>query len=181
LLEELEHRADLVEFLPGEPVAVGDTWEVPLVAFHHISNPCGDVHLMTPTEREEGDDDDAMQDALRESLDGEIHATLERIEDGVAHIALTMELTMEGEVQGEDQETEEGVTLETFRSLEIELDLEGELQWVMESGRASNLVVAGEVALKQSQAQAGDHGGAVFRFEQIQHLTGTFEIKAAIE
>jgi len=179
LLAELEHHADLIDFLPDGEVAVGAEWTVPAAAFLHLSNPSGELHLDTPSDKEEDDDD--LQDQLDENMAGEITAKLVSVEDGLATIELTLELTTSGEVDEGAQEVDETMSVERSRKVELEFDLEGSLVWHVEEGRPVSLVLEGELGFESTQKQSSDQGGTAVVFIQTQRFAGTLKLTAEIE
>lgn len=178
LLAELEHHADLVDFLPAGDVAVGAEWSVPVAAFLHLSSPSGELHIETPSDAE--DDDEGYSEQFEENLAGEITATLDRVEDGVAYVALTFDLTSEVELEG-SEEVEEGMTVETSRKLDFEFELEGTLAWHLEQGRAVSCDAEGAVGFDSIQRNTSEQGGASVVFTQTQRFKGTLKLTAAIE
>jgi len=179
LLAELEHHADLVEFLPEGEVAIGAEWTVPAAAFLHLSNPSGELHLDTPSDKEEDDDD--LQDQLDENMSGEITAKLVSVEEGVATIGLTFELETSGEVDGGTEEVEESVTLAMARKVVLEFDLEGSLLWHIEEGRPVSLAIEGKLGFTSEQTQSSDQDGTDIVFKQTQRFAGTLSLSAEIE
>jgi hypothetical protein len=179
LLAELEHHADFVEFLPDGEVAIGAEWTVPASAFVRLSNPSGELHLDTPSDKEE--DDDELQDQLDSNFAGEITAKLVSVEDGLATIALTLELTTSGEVDEELEEVEESAPVEVTRSVELEFDLEGALVWNVEEGRPVSLAVEGELGFESVRTQSSDDDGTTVVFTQTMRFAGTLKLTAEIE
>jgi hypothetical protein len=179
LIAELQHHADLLDFLPEGEVAIGAEWSVPAAAFVHFSNPSGELHLDTPSDKEEDDDD--LQDQLDANFEGEITAKLVSVEDGLANIELTFELTTSGSIDVEIEELEESMSVEAKRTVELEFDLEGALVWHIEEGRPVSLVAEGEVGFESVQEQASDQNGAAVVFTQTQRFAGTLKLTAEIE
>jgi len=176
LLAELGHYADLAEFLPdgGGSIEVGAEWSVPLRAFTHLGAPSGEVHLVSPSDEE--DDDSSFDDAFEEHLAGEILAKVTGVEDGRAIIALTFSVTSEFELEAEEQEADEGMTVEVTQAFAFGIELEGTLEWHIKEGRALALHVEGPVELKSTQSQSSDDEGAQFVIHQVQTFEGTFEL-----
>lgn len=178
LLAELEHHADLIEFLPEGEVAIGAEWSVPAAAFLHLSNPSGDLHLDTPSDKEEKDDD--LQDQLDENITGEITAKLASVEEGLATIELSMELKTSGEVDKGTQEVHE-MSFELVRQVELEFDLEGTLVWHVAEGRPVSLAIEGELVFGSEMKQSSDQDGTPIVFTQKQRFVGTLKLTAEID
>lgn len=181
LLGELEHHADLIAFLPRGDVAVGDEWTVPASAFLHLSNPCGELHLDTPSDKAEADDDTAYEDQFEEHLEGEFAARLERIEDGVARIALSGSFSTSVELPSEEVESEDSGPLTLGQGMVFEFDLEGHLEWSIEAGHALALTVEGDVRFDSTQTQTGVDDGVEVVLTQIQRFAGTLALTASFE
>lgn len=179
LLADLEHHADLVEFLPAGEVAVGAEWSVPAKAFLHLSNPSGDVHLETPTDAAR--DDQELHDQLDENLEGEILAKLASVTDGLATIELTFDLSTSGEVDEGPQEGGEGPSLDLTRAVSLAFDLEGQLVWNVTEGRPVSLTVDGDTEFSSRETREGDHEGVALRFVQTQRFTGTLKLAVEID
>jgi hypothetical protein len=179
LITELQHHADLIDFLPEGEVAIGAEWSIPAAAFVRFSNPSGELHLDTPSDKEEDDDD--LQDQLDANFEGEITAKLVSVEDGLANIELTFELTTSGSIDVEIEELDESIAVEATRKVELEFDLEGALVWHVEEGRAVSLVAEGEVGFESVQQQSSDQNGAAVVFTQTQRFAGTLKVTAEIE
>lgn len=179
LLAELEHHADLVEFLPEGEVAIGAEWTVPAAAFLNLSNPSGELHLDTPSDKDEDDDD--LQDQLDENIEGEITAKLVSVEDGLATIELKLELKTSGEVDQGTQEVDESTSVEMERAVQLEFDLEGLLVWHVEEGRPVSFVIEGALAFESTQKQSNDQDGTAVVFTQMQRFAGTLKLTAEIE
>ncbi len=181
LLSELVHDADLTAFLPSGEVAVGAEWEVPARAFLTLGEPCGDLHIISPSDEDDDEMDQALEDQFDENISGTITASLTSVEGGLATIALTFELETEGEAEDDDVEVEEGMSISIKRSLELEFELEGTLVWNIEKGHAVSLVVEGKVAFVSTQFQSSEQGGQAFQIEQTQNLAGTLKHTVEIE
>ncbi|MEZ6013644.1 MAG: hypothetical protein R3F49_00900 [Planctomycetota bacterium] len=180
LIGEIEDHADLVEFLPEGKVEVGAEWQVPVLAFSHLSSPSGELHLNTPSELEEPEDE-AYEAQFEENLAGEITAKLVSVEEGVATIELTLELATHVELEGESEEVGEDMEMESVRAMSFEFELEGALVWNIDAGHAVSLQVGGDVKFVSTQTQSADQGGESLEIVQAQRFSGTLQLAAEFE
>ena len=140
LLEDLDADADLTWFLPESEVDEGDSWDLEVDAFLALTSPGGDtkiepageVSLSPRLERE-------RDELFKENLKGYITCTYEGAEDGIATVAIEIDLESRFE-----HELVPGMS-QFFSS---SFELEGELRWNVEAGHASTLLLEGDRELE---------------------------------
>jgi len=182
LLEGLEARADLSDFLPAEPVEVGQAWAPSPRAFVRMTNLSGDLRVLPEgVPAEEHDTDFARQ--FDENLDGELSARLvEVVEEGDVHVAvisLGVELRTRVEEAGE-LEGEETSGVER-REHDFDFVLEGELRWDLGRGLARSLRLSGPLRLETASFSAYSAGPRELEIAEVQRFEGRLEFEASVE
>ncbi|MFT7486509.1 MAG: hypothetical protein ACI9F9_002364 [Candidatus Paceibacteria bacterium] len=182
LLEGLEARADLMDFLPDEAVAPGARWEIPVSAFIRMTNLSGDLSVV-----QEGDDQDEPDDGYGEQFDeklrGSFTAKFEEIceMDGerIAVIVLHAELeTTVLTINDLDAEEAEG-TEEDEHTFSFELD--GFLHWNLGAGHAKELELSGEITLVMDSNKKYSFEGHELVIHEVQSYLGTLDFAATID
>jgi len=177
LLDGLFADADLLGFLPEGEVAEGDTWEADIDAFHKLFNPGGDLTFLD----EEGESTRTeIDEDLEESMEGEIECELEGVEDGLAIIAITLEVEgmgdIETELEGDGEMVDDGVQL---REISVESEYEGAMVWDLEAGHLVSIELVGEaeVSILEKVTLNISTGDS---FEQAQTMIFTSETELEI-
>jgi hypothetical protein len=176
LLDGLVEDTDLRVFLPAKSVAEGDTWEVEAKAFNALSFPGGELSLVATEE----EDDPLDRGQLRENVEGQISAKYagKREVDGreLDVIALKLSIRTHADDEGD---IEDGP--HRSRKFAIEHELEGELLWSSELGRAHSLAVEGrsEIAMTEELTFDTDEGDVALKQEFA--FAGTTRFAAAFE
>lgn len=177
LLEDLDAVADLSWFLPEGEVSEGDRWDIDIAAFRRVSALSGDVKLIL-----EGDEeDDDFDEQFEENLDGEIEGELtgfRTVDDrrvAVIHVRSELTTRVEQETALESDEVE-GTGTVTF---EFGLEMEGDLIWDVEAGRASRFHFAGalEMNVLDIEEYTGGEFEVVIRNEQEFEGTIAYEVE----
>jgi hypothetical protein len=171
LLGELIGNYDFTEFLPGKPVASGDTWDLGKAQFERLFSPTGELGLET-----EGDeDDDDLSKQFLEHLAGKGKATYKGLRDGdedkLAVISLEAELSTHGAKDGEDDKSE----------LEISLDLEGEILWDVKAGHLRSFEITAKVEVVQTIHGSVDAPDGKQEVEQKIEFGGKQTLKGTVD
>lgn len=143
LLSGLEADADGLFLLPGGgaggEIEVGSTWRVEIGECHRLFNLLGDLHPEkvsgSPVEQHVED----FSKALRTGLDGECHAKVTAIEDGVVTVEVVVEATSTIAL---NERFEDGTAVDQVK---YEIDGEAHLQWNLEKGRAAEFEFSADV------------------------------------
>lgn len=148
LLEELEADIDLLEFLPGKPVAEGERWKLDPGLLLRLMDPGGEVHLRAEDEDEdEQRKENERRKQFRDNVGGELEATFAalRKEDGLTLAVIELKGKMEthGAVDSED---EDGDPVEDRFVLRTEHD--GQILWDVAAGRPHSLRLEVELVLE---------------------------------
>ena len=186
LLETLELTGHLCALLTDAELEEGDEWDLDVDVFHKMCAPGGDHSVVMESEAategdEENDEDEEYSEQFNDNLEGDIVAEFKetREEDGVevAVIGLTVELSTEVELVQEitvnfdtDGEMEAGEG-QIVRTHQVYYDLEGELLWNTETGRAFSFVLEGDAELELCEALTTEMG----EFSLENRTTTTFE------
>jgi hypothetical protein len=140
LLEKLEADVDWLGLLPGKAVEKGDSWSLDPKLFVSLQLPGGNLHWKV-----EGKEPDPVSESinsqLSENMDGESKATWQgrREVDGkeLGVIAIEADLTTQGKAGSDDGREE--------RSMELEVEYEGEVLWDMDGGHIAGFTFEGKV------------------------------------
>ncbi|MEM6673189.1 MAG: hypothetical protein AAF726_10105 [Planctomycetota bacterium] len=170
LLEGLEGDADFLFLLqPEDDVEVGDSWSVDGELFTRISSPGGNLKILS-----EGDDEE-FSEQFADGLVGDLEMTLESIEDGVAVVSIEGQVDTEIEVDVETPDAPEG--FEASQTFSFSFDIEGKLEWDLESGVASSMELDAEVEMELLSTNSMGETSLV----QRQTYEGTFESRVTFE
>lgn len=180
LLEGLEARADLGDFLPDEPVEVGDTWEPDIAAFVRMSNLSGDLRVI-PEGEEESDNDFGEQ--FDDNLTGDIEAELVEVRESDAGrlAVIRLELDLSTTIEIEEELDADEVTGSEKESHVFEFSLEGELLWDVRRGWASSLQLKGDVTMTTTITSDYQFEGHEMNVEELQEYSGTLVFEATLE
>lgn len=174
LLPGLNEDTDLRAFLPGKPVAEGDSWTVPPEAFDAIFYPGGDVALESEDESEQSGERAAQ---LRKNFDGDIKATFKetREEGGVrlAVVRLVCEIASHAELESSED------SIESKERFVLKLELEGELLWDLVGGHLASYQLEGDVKVEVTNTSSGEYEGESFTFEDTMGFAGTTSFECA--
>ncbi|MFT5049934.1 MAG: hypothetical protein ACI8QZ_001327 [Chlamydiales bacterium] len=173
LLEALVADADLLMFLPDGEVEEGDSWDVDAILINALLAPGGLMSFMD----EDGDSiDTELALEIDENVEGEITATFEGLRDvdgrELAVISLEIDVTTEGD---EETENEAGVT--EASSVELAMELEGELLWDIDAGHIVGYDISGDV--ESTVTTTGSFGEQ--DFEREMELAGTMTLTLEVE
>ena len=177
LLEGLYGDADVLGFLPEDEVEEGDTWEVDVEHYRKFFSPSGDLTFLN----EEGETTrDEIDEEIEESLDGEIECELESVEDGLATIAVTIEVEGEGDTE-EDLEGD-GEMIDSAvqtRTVSVESEYEGTMVWNLRAGHLVSFELVGEseVSIAEGITLEISNGET---FEQMQTMVFTSETEIEV-
>ncbi len=164
LLEDLDAHADLTWFLPESEVDEGDSWDLEMGAFLALTSPGGNTKIKSADEAKGS----LLIPMLRQNLEGDITCTYEGAQDGIAKVAIEMEL------QSRFEQDEPGLV---SMSYSYSFELKGELRWNVEAGHASTLLLEGE--LECELLPPIEHFG--FETRLIKSFEGPLRIKVTIE
>ena len=182
LLEELNAHADLAWFLPESEVAEGDSWDLEVGAFPALTSPGGDTKIERANEEFRPESPlwvsiPGFDELFAENLEGNVTCTYEGAEDGIATVAIEMELESRFERELEpirvlDREVAKST------SYSSSLALEGELRWNVEAGHASTLLLEGDGKLEYEEARDRSF---LYETRTTQNFEGRLRIKVTIE
>jgi len=184
LLETLELTGHLCSLLTDAELEEGDEWDLDVDVFRKMCAPGGDHSVVMESEaanEDDENDDEEYTEQFNDNLEGDITAEFKetRDEDGVevAVIGLTVELSTEVELLEEitvnfdtDGEIEAGEG-QIVRTHQVYYDLEGELLWNIDEGRAFSFVLEGDAELEMCEALSTEMG----EFSLENRTTTTFE------
>ena len=161
-LEDLEEDTDLRFLLPDGEVSDGDTWDVEVSAFGQLLNPGGELPVeFDGLESDDGDDmsdvfgqiGDGASDKLEELFSGECTATLVGVEEGVASIAIELEIASAVDLTdvmeelmasiGEESGEEMPIVFD-IADMNLDVEAEGTLLWDLEAGHAVSLTIGSD-------------------------------------
>lgn len=171
LLDDLTASYDFTEFLPGKPVASGDTWELGKPQFAVLFSPSGELGLESADDE---DDESELTQSLLENLGGKGKATYKGLREGegnLAMIAIEAELRTTGASDQEDGENE----------LSIQLELEGEILWDVDEGRLHSFSIDGKVAVTQTIRSSVDVPSGRQDVEQKIEFAGTQKLTGSVD
>jgi hypothetical protein len=182
LLIDLDPRANLAGFLPGAAVDVGDSWEVEIGSFVNMTNLGGDLKVIQEGE-EDGEDSAEYGRIFDDNLKGRIVARLKEVSDAagerVAKISIEMALTTAIDLA--TQVDSEEATGQEEESHAIELDLDGELLWNLDTEVAHSLEISGDVEIAIRSKSSYEFNGHTMVIEESQDLDGTIQYSASFE
>jgi hypothetical protein len=173
LLEGLDEDTDLRWLLPEGEVEEGDSWEIDGAMMLHLLSPGGELSFVD----EDGESEDSeMNDELDENMTGKITATLlglKEIDDrSIALISLEAEITTEGDEEGED---DQGMAETT--TVNIEMDLEGELRWDFDADHCAGMELSGDIETNVTAEGAF----ADQEYERVMSMRGSVSITLEVE
>lgn len=177
LLEELDGDLDFIGFLPGKPVAEGDSWSLDVKLFRSIMSPSGRLHL--EAEKEEGeegpDEDNEIQATIEKNLGGKATATYKgtREEGGATYAVIEVkgELASNGTI---DQDEGKAV-------IDAKFEVEGEVLWNAKAGHLRSFKLGGKFEFGMEANRSMDFGDQKHEFSQKLRFEGEVEYKASIE
>ena len=172
LLEDLVADTDLLDFLPDEEVAEGDTWKIDARYIHRLMDVGGYMHLLG--EEEESDAETERQ--IEQNQEGEFLATYEgrREVDGVTVVVISLRADVSTHIEVESVD-EDGDPVEELTR--ITSQLEGEILWNRALGRPHSYTIEGDVKADHTETttwvddETGDD--MVFVMELV--MSGTVE------
>ena len=182
LFDGLDEDMDLRAFLPDEPVAKGDSWDVEPAAFRAVLWPGGRLPFHDADKDEPDEIDLELNAALYASLDGDASVTYagQREEDGVKVFVLHVEadLSRTGEsVASSEYTSEHGGAPGAKTKLEFTTQAEGDLLWSVEHAHLVSLTLEGQAAF--TQCVSYESGGQ--SFEWVRKFSGTTRYSFAVE
>jgi hypothetical protein len=182
LLEGLDEDMDLRAFLPDEPVAKGDSWDVEPAAFHAVLWPGGRLPFHDADKHEPDEIEHELNAALYASLDGDAKVTYagQREEDGVKVFVLHVkaDLSRTGEsLPSSAYTSEHGGAPGAKVTLAFTTQAEGDLLWSVEHAHLISLTLVGQAAVTQGLSYEV-RGQSV---EYVKKFSGTTRYSFAVE
>lgn len=182
LLDGLDEDMDLRAFLPGKPVAKGDSWDVEPAAFHAVLWPGGRLPFHDADKHEPDAIEHELNAALYASLDGDAKVTYagQREEDGVKVFVLHVkaDLSRTGEsVPSSEYTSEHGGTPGVKVKVEFTTQVEGDLLWSVEHAHLISLTLEGKAAITEGVSYE-TNGQSV---EMVRKFSGTTRYSFAVE
>ncbi|MCC6406484.1 MAG: hypothetical protein IT453_04925 [Planctomycetes bacterium] len=192
LLIPLVEDFDLRGFVPAEGVEVGAVWKVDVVALRNVLAP-GTGHSLRP----ERGSAERMTDMVQQNMDfaalfeGSAARTLEARFEGLREAGgrRLAVIALSGKVHAQHDATEEarkGITQPTGGgdsvpeiqkvTVDVQIELRGELEWDLDGGHARSLRLNGTERLQQSVDLLQDFGGSRVRIEDGSTLSGPFDV-----
>lgn len=172
LLEDLEGDMDFGGLLPDDEVEEGDTWTIDTDGFQAVLEFGGDFHF---DDEEDGPQEELIDEAIDENLEGEITATLTSVSDGIAVITITAELEGSAEDESTEDLGETGFEVEVARVATVTMDLEGELRWDIEGGHLVALSMSGDMTMEMDETGTSDFDGNPFEQRVVIGFEGELE------
>ena len=133
LVEELTEDLDLRGLLPSSSVEPGDTWSGDVNLAGILMFPGGQLHAHdpenyddTPPEKQE------LDRQVLANLDGSIEVELVSIEDGIAELAVTVDVTTNGEAEVEPKDS--SYVTESSYAVDIARSGKGRASWSLTKG-----------------------------------------------
>lgn len=168
LLEDLREDMDLRDFLPATPVAVDDTWELEGKTVLEAMPPGGDLGFPD----KDGDDDDFD---FEDAFEGRATATYEgtREQDGQRFAVITVALEGKAEKTREKDGGDQSFT--------VALDLDYELLWDLDAGRARSIEMTGDIEAVIIVSQKIEANGQQLPLEIKVDLSGKAVMKGTFE
>jgi len=182
LLDGLDEDMDLRAFLPGKPVAKGDSWDVEPAAFRAVLWPSGRLPFHDADKHEPDAIEHELNAALYASLDGDAKVTYagQREEDGVKVFVLHVkaDLSRTGEsVPSSEYTSEHGGTPGVKVKVEFTTQVEGDLLWSVEHAHLISLTLEGKAAITEGVSYE-TNGQSV---EMVRKFSGTTRYSFAVE
>ncbi len=181
LLEELDAVADFTWFLPSESLEEGDTWEIDLDAFRHLSAISGELGIVREGEEDEPEDD--FGDQFDENLSGEMAGEFKglREADGLQLAVLRISAELETSIEQSEQFEEDDGRGSLTDSYEFSFELEGELLWDLEGGHAHSFEFAGDCVMLLTSEQEFSGDGHEVSFTTLQEFEGDIAFQVGLE
>ena len=182
LLEELDARADLADFLPDGNVSVGDTWDIPVSAFIRMTNLSGDLSVVQEG-REPTDEDDEYGKQFDENLEGSFSAEFSELldEDGATVAVLVLSAELSTSIETAVEVDADGTTGSEEEVSVFEFELQGVLHWDVKAARATHLHLAGDITLETETDKTYEFEGHELAVHETQSYAGTLDFAATIE
>ncbi|MBM3986746.1 MAG: hypothetical protein FJ294_02165 [Planctomycetes bacterium] len=170
LLEGLIEDCDLRGVLPAVEVGEGDTWDLDAQVFDLLTGPGGDVALEDPTDEDDSDDD--LDEQFRENIEGDLKATFAGLREVEGAKLAVIELRGSAKTHAE-QDASEGEGHGGTRSLALEFSqIEGEVLWDLELGRAVSYSLSGNVQARIVEDSTLEFDGQSIEMSQRMTLVG---------
>ena len=172
LLDGLEAEVDLAELLPDGDVAVGDTWDVDIEAFHVISDPGGDLAVVM--EDDDGEDDD-FDEQFEENMEGELTGEYVGTEDVDGRELQVIKITgeLETTVEQETDPEQFGGQGEGTQTFEFTIEVEARLYWDSKAGHARSFSGESVIGLSIETHHSAEQNGMEFEIRLTQEFSGT--------
>ena len=170
LLEDLREDMDLRDFLPATPVAVDDTWELEGKTVLESMPPGGDFGF-SDKDKDEDDDDFDFEDAFEGTATATYKGTREQ--DGQRFAVITVALEGKAEKTRENDGADQSFT--------FSLDLDYELLWDLDAGRAHSIDLTGDLEAVIVISQEIEANGQQLPLEAKVHLSGKTVMKGTFE
>ncbi len=140
-IEQYDAQLSLAAFLPDEPVGIGSEWSLEVGALEALLEPGGAAELNTPHDPEQ----EAFE---RLSSSGELRAVLKSVreQEGVRVAVISLSATYNSREQRPTNLDRVPVASgSALESTSRDLELEGELLWNLDAGRAVSLELKGQL------------------------------------
>lgn len=182
LLERLTPGSHLAFLLPGEPVEVGDSWEVGEEAWDELGEPLGFL-VLHPEDVDmdfSEDSEDAQDEPESETEVDSFELTLASVEDGVAtiDISISVTTTTRGEMEMNDEMGGTGVM--TLHQVD-EQELEGTLTWSVRGGHPIALELEGTGEEEVENEQESETPFGAIHVWHTQTMEGTSWLRMTFE
>jgi hypothetical protein len=192
LLATLVEDFDLRGFLPGREVAQGDAWDVDMVALRNVLAPGNGLAMHPEDPRASGATENAPQNLdfgslFRESAARTLRAQFEGLRE--ANGRRLGVIALSGKVRAIHDATEDSRRGVAKRgdskdpapdlkkvTVDVEIELRGELLWDLDGGHAHSLRVNGTERLHQQLDLNQDMGGNSMRVEDSSTQSGPFDV-----
>lgn len=172
-LAQLDARLDLAGFLPEETLSVGSAWDVEIAELEKLLHPGGSLEMTVAR--------DLDQSSFKPtSSSGELRATLKNVRsEGGAQVAV---IVLEGSYTLEEERATnlDQVPVADGSATEIgtsQIELEGELLWSLDAGRAVSLELQGDLDYELETVK--DEGQEGASYSSTMGFSG--EVKIAVE
>jgi hypothetical protein len=140
LLADLKQSLDFELLLPGKDVDEGDEWTLGSEGMRAVLELGGDFQF---EDDDESPQDDLISEALEDKLEGTATCTYRGTREVDGHELAVIELALAGTGRAEADADEEGV--DVHRTVDAEMELEGELLWDTAAGHFAHLGLKGTV------------------------------------